>query len=80
MVPLKIPVAFYVRQQPQPVTFLVTQCEGAQSVALGSTGKGGTRTLDPGIMRPRDGYSLDAVLATYVEYNVDHIPHSTPQP
>ena len=31
-------------------------------------------------MRPRDGHSLDAVLATYVEYDVDRVPHSTSQP
>ena len=28
MVPLKLPVALYVRQRPQPVTFLVRQCGG----------------------------------------------------
>ena len=30
MVQLRLPVAFYVRQRPQPVTFLVRQCGGAE--------------------------------------------------
>ena len=39
-------------------------------VAENTGGKGGTRTLDLGSMRPEDGYSLDAGPTPNVEYNV----------
>ena len=38
-------------------------------MAENAGGKGGTRTLDPGMMRPRDGHSPNAAPAIYVEYN-----------
>ncbi len=55
--------------------------DGSSSAAsLNTGGKGGTRTFDPGIMRPRDGYSRDAAPVTYVEYHVERFTHYDPQP